>query len=51
MISTVREIASYKACNNDLSFGARHIIKQTLKGFDLVNGVRRAKSQQLAGAS
>lgn len=36
MISTVREIASYRACNNDLSFGARHVIKQTLKGCGLV---------------
>jgi hypothetical protein len=31
MISAVR-----RACNNDLSFGARYFIKQTLKDCDLV---------------
>jgi hypothetical protein len=36
MIGIVREIASYRACNNDLSFEAGHFTKQTLKDCDLV---------------
>jgi hypothetical protein len=35
MIGMVREIASYRACNNNLSLGAKHFIKQILKDYDL----------------